>query len=157
VCETRHLPAGAPRLLCSVPTPITADDEPLLSAWVTTCLESPLSDATSAHISLRGTLCTFSAPQMHGPLLDFARYAGDVVLDLSGLSFIDTCGVRLLQRLHDQLLLEGCFLRIHDPAPNVERVLELVGAEVGTPCHPGWMSSGTADSAGRSRSDLGAT
>lgn len=144
MCDTRHLPANAPRLLCSVETPITGDDEPLLSAWVTTCPESPLGDVTSAHVSLRGTLCTFSAPCIREPLLAFARYAGNVVLDLSALSFIDTCGVRLLQRLHDELLLEGCFLRLHDPAPNVERVLELVGADVGEPCHPDRSGSGPA-------------
>jgi len=67
------------------------------------------------------------------------------VLDLSDLSFIDMCGVRLLERLHDELLLEGCFLGIHDPAPMVERVLELAGADVGEPCHRSRVRSRLAD------------
>ena len=156
MCDIRHLSADAPRLLCSVPTPGSDDDEALLTAWVTTCSESPIGDAASAHVSLRGTLCTFSAPRVREPLLDFARYAGNVVLDLSSLSFIDTCGVRLLQQLHDQLLLEGCFLRIHDPAPNVERVLDLVGADVGEACHPGSPNARTTNGAARAGAPGGA-
>jgi anti-sigma B factor antagonist len=51
---------------------------------------------------------------------------GDLVLDLTDLTFIDSSGVRGLVTISG-LLHGGGRLILHDPAPAVRRVLDLVG------------------------------
>jgi anti-sigma B factor antagonist len=56
---------------------------------------------------------------------------GDVMLDLSELSFVDSSGIRLFIRLH--LALEGRgTLTLRSPTPHVARILQMSGlADVG--------------------------
>jgi len=56
-----------------------------------------------------------------------AREAGGLLLDLSGLTFIDSSGLRLVVRL-DVAAREGAFELSIVPGPhNVQRVFEIVG------------------------------
>lgn len=50
---------------------------------------------------------------------------GDVVLDVSGVEFIDSVGLEVLIRVHRGLLDDGRRLVLRDPAPPVARLLEL--------------------------------
>ncbi len=50
---------------------------------------------------------------------------GDVVLDMSGVEFIDSVGLEVLIRMHRALRDEGRRLVLRDPAEPVARLLEL--------------------------------
>jgi anti-sigma B factor antagonist len=51
---------------------------------------------------------------------------GDLVLDLSELTFVDSCGISAFVRLaHDRS--DGAVLVLDRPRPEVKRVLDLVG------------------------------
>ena len=52
---------------------------------------------------------------------------GDVVLDLRGLEFVDSTGIRALIGISSRL--EGGTLVLEGPTPSVRRVLELVRAD----------------------------
>jgi anti-sigma B factor antagonist len=52
--------------------------------------------------------------------------AGDVVLDMSELSFVDSSGIRLFIRLHQALHDRGGLI-LRSPTPHVARVLEIAG------------------------------
>ena len=130
-----HLPTSTPRLLCSVRSPGRDNDPPLLMAWVGCCRPSSDDAQTAAYVSLHGDLCTYSARRMREGLLDYAAYAGDLVVDLSALRFLDTSGVELLEDVSAHLLRVGGFLQVHDPSDAARRVLELIHPDLPTPCH----------------------
>ncbi len=50
---------------------------------------------------------------------------GDVVLDMSGVTFIDSVGLEAVIRMHRSLRDDGRRLILRDPAPPVARLLEL--------------------------------
>ena len=54
-----------------------------------------------------------------------AQPAASVVLDLSGVGFLDSVGLEVLIRVHRVLRAEGRRLVLRDPAPPVARLLEL--------------------------------
>jgi anti-sigma B factor antagonist len=53
--------------------------------------------------------------------------ATDLVLDLSGLAFVDSSGLRVLISAQHQLAERGGTLTLHDPSPTVRRLLEITG------------------------------
>jgi anti-sigma B factor antagonist len=53
---------------------------------------------------------------------------GELVVDLSGLSFIDSCGLRLLVELLDRSRREGFEFRLI-PGPRVQSLFELTGLD----------------------------
>lgn len=53
--------------------------------------------------------------------------AGSTVVDLSGLSFIDSSGVAALVRAQQQLAAEGHSLTLTRPSSAVARVFEILG------------------------------
>ncbi len=54
------------------------------------------------------------------------KAAGDVMLDLSDLSFVDSTGIRLFIRLHKALDGHGELI-LRSPAPHVAYILEIAG------------------------------
>lgn len=54
---------------------------------------------------------------------------GDVVLDLHGVTFIDSTGIGVLTQLHRLAADSGVHLIIRDPSARVSRILELTGLE----------------------------
>jgi anti-anti-sigma factor len=52
-----------------------------------------------------------------------------VVLDGSGLTFMDSSGLRVLIRASNRATTEGATFRVVAPQPAVRRVLELAGAD----------------------------
>lgn len=53
--------------------------------------------------------------------------AGDVVLDLSNVTFLDTAGAAVLVAAQGHLAGKGCRLRVRDAGPSVSRLLTLAG------------------------------
>jgi anti-anti-sigma factor len=65
--------------------------------------------------------------------LDDINGAGRLVLDLRGLSFIDSTGLHLLVALHQRAQREGFKLTLVAPAPPVDRAIQLCGLDASLP------------------------
>jgi anti-sigma B factor antagonist len=52
---------------------------------------------------------------------------GDVTLDVSGLTFIDSSGIRLFVRLERAIRDRGGVLHLRGPSPHIARVFEVAG------------------------------
>ena len=54
---------------------------------------------------------------------------GDVIVDLAGLTYIDSSGIGVLVAQRNRLSANGGSLQLRDPQPAVRRVLETCGLE----------------------------
>jgi anti-sigma B factor antagonist len=54
---------------------------------------------------------------------------GDVIVDLSGVSYLESVGIGVLVAQRNRLTLNGGSLQLRDPQPFVRQVLEIVGLE----------------------------
>jgi anti-sigma B factor antagonist len=68
--------------------------------------------------------------------LDGIESAGRVVLDLRGLSFIDSTGVHLLAALHQHAQRDGFQLTLVAPAAPADRAIQLCGLDQTLPFVP---------------------
>lgn len=127
MCPTIFRPQRDPRLLYSVGS--NPDGEPaLLSAWVGCCAGPGEQRAHTGYVALEGELCAYTSSLLRDPLFDFVAYAGDVVVDLGRLRFIDSAGVGFLDELASRQSAQGGFVHLHDPQPFVQKVMRLVDA-----------------------------
>jgi anti-sigma B factor antagonist len=84
---------------------------------------------TGAERTIRpaGELDIATAPQLEQALLE-GRRAGDVVvLDLSGLAFIDSTGLRVVVRATNAARDDGWTLRLRRARPQVQRIFDIAG------------------------------
>ena len=94
--------------------------------------EGSLASTVRPHavLALAGELDVAGATEAHKRLLGLKlRPGGQLVLDLSGLRFMDSTGVRLILRAHEQALRHGAELVVVRGPEPVMRVLELVGLD----------------------------
>jgi anti-sigma B factor antagonist len=83
------------------------------------------------HLSLRGELDLATAPELE-ELLDRRLVAGtEVVIDLRGLEFMDSSGVRVLVAGHAQASRAGTRLVLVRPEPGspVAKIIEVSGLD----------------------------
>jgi anti-sigma B factor antagonist len=74
-----------------------------------------------------GELDIATAPELERVLLD-DRVAGDVVvLDLAGLEFMDSTGLRVIVRAAEAARRDGWELRLRSARPEVQRIFDLTG------------------------------
>ena len=79
-------------------------------------------------LTLEGELDIGTVPEAAGSIDAFAGTSSRIVLDLTGLTFFDSAGVRLVDRLARRCAGEGGCLRLVAPRGNrARRVLEMVG------------------------------
>jgi anti-anti-sigma factor len=80
----------------------------------------------SSILHLTGELDAFSAPDVEGRITQALaeRASSDVILDLSGLSFMDSTGVHLLIQISHKLPSGGKLI-VSEATGSVRRVLEL--------------------------------
>jgi anti-sigma B factor antagonist len=96
-------------------------------------LEQPLRIVTSRDddtvvVSLTGELDPHTVPMLAEELDDaLASGVTSVALDLSGLTFIDSSGLRVVISTHRQLEERGGKLVVRQPSDTVRRLLELTG------------------------------
>jgi anti-sigma B factor antagonist len=80
--------------------------------------------------ALAGDLDMSATNALTDRLLAFGAEHGQVVtLDMGGVEFVDSSGLRCLTKVFGELASFGGELRIVDPSPAVLRVLRLVGVE----------------------------
>lgn len=78
------------------------------------------------HLGLSGDLDSFTAADLDAALAALGP-AADVVIDLSGLSFMDSSGLRVLIGAHTALDGEGNKLVLTSPSRAVGRLFEISG------------------------------
>jgi anti-sigma B factor antagonist len=79
-------------------------------------------------IALSGELDPHTAPLLQGTIDQLlAEGSTDLVLDLSGLGFVDSSGLRVLISAQSLLADQGGTLTLHAPSETVRRLLEITG------------------------------
>jgi anti-sigma B factor antagonist len=78
-------------------------------------------------LRLAGELDLYTAPRLRDHLPAVLADDGDVAVDLSSLSFIDSTGLGDITRIHRQLEAQDRRLILRSPTPVVLRVLEITG------------------------------
>ena len=79
-------------------------------------------------LTVEGELDCASAPLLHAALEDL-RAGSSVILELSGLTFIDSSGVRLLMMHARRMRQARGALFVRCPSPPVQRVVTLTGID----------------------------
>lgn len=77
-------------------------------------------------LTLAGEIDAHTAPNLASAI---ARMSGDVDLDLSGVQFVDSSGLRVLIDAHQTLTARGNELRLREPSTAVRRLLEISGVD----------------------------
>ena len=90
--------------------------------------EEPLADGTR-QLVLRGELDMIGTPEVEARLAELAGQGVGVRLDLSGLTFMDSTGVRVLFSAAKEADDSGRQLEIVRPQGDVWRVIELTGLQ----------------------------
>jgi stage II sporulation protein AA (anti-sigma F factor antagonist) len=96
-------------------------------------------DGPCPTLVLRGELDLYSAPMLEDALRMVEEEATDrVVLDLGGLTFIDSAGIHRLLASDERLRARGGRLALRTGSSQVQRMLELTGAlqRLDTDGHP---------------------
>jgi anti-sigma B factor antagonist len=88
-------------------------------------------DGDRAVIAVRGELDLATAPELEAALLPDLREGGSALLDLRGLEFMDSTGVRVIVAAHHAAQEHGGTLALVRTAPDgpVARVLEISGLD----------------------------
>jgi anti-anti-sigma factor len=83
-------------------------------------------DNGAMKVVVDGELEEISAVQLSAASLHARDAAGDVVLDLGGVSFADGTGIRMIETIHRAFERSGHRLTIVNPSPRVRREIERV-------------------------------
>lgn len=87
-----------------------------------TCRESP----GALIVTLRGRLDANNSPECRQRLQEYAQAGGcRLILDLSGLEFVDSSGLGVLLTAHKLAGAKGGDVRLACPTPSVRRLLTL--------------------------------
>jgi anti-sigma B factor antagonist len=97
---------------------------------VTTGEASQTRERPQAVLALEGELDVANATDAQKRMLHLdLRRGGRLVLDLSGLTFMDSTGIRVILQAEQHARLHGAELVVVRPPDAVMRVLELVGLD----------------------------
>jgi anti-sigma B factor antagonist len=109
---------------------------------------------TTAIVRLAGELDLATAPELTDVLHGLEPGCQRIILDLTGLEFIDSTGLRLAVTEHDRASLDGFEFVITGAAGAVLKVLRLTGLDVTLPLAPDVPSvMGDASTNGRAPRD----
>ncbi|NUR87944.1 MAG: STAS domain-containing protein [Nonomuraea sp.] len=91
---------------------------------------------TTLTVSLTGELDIATSEALRGHLLGLLEEAGgaprpglSMVIEMSGVSFIDAAGLGILVSLRNQALRRHTSLRVAGVPPNMKRLLRITGLE----------------------------
>jgi anti-anti-sigma factor len=76
-----------------------------------------------------GEIDIASRPELEEAIERLEQTPTDLVIDLSGVTFVDSQGVNLLVHVHRVLQEAGASLAVARPSPVVRKVLELTGVD----------------------------
>jgi anti-sigma B factor antagonist len=110
---------------------------------------------TTAVVRLAGELDLATTPELADVLHGLEPACERIILDLTGLEFIDSTGLRLAVVEHDRSAVDGFEFVIAGAAGSVLRVLRLTGLDVTLPLAPDVASVlGDASSNGKFNGNL---
>ena len=81
----------------------------------------------STYLTVGGELDIYTAPQLQERLAQESANGGTLVLDLGGLDFIDSSGIRVLVVAWQESQRDGFKLRLTRGSDTVMHALEIVG------------------------------
>ena len=94
----------------------------------TLTISTETSDGTVS-VALRGELDLASAPQLERRLRTIERQRPQrLIVDLAGLAFIDSTGLRLLLQADERCGQSGCEMVLRPGGASVQRVFDVTGA-----------------------------
>ena len=76
---------------------------------------------------------------------EVSRGVRRLILDLSGLAFMDSAGMQVLLSVRTVLIVRGAIMALVSPQPVVARILELTGADQIIPVYGTLEDAQTAD------------
>ena len=79
-----------------------------------------------ASVDVHGDIDAHTAPQLAAALVPLPG-TGDVVVDLSSVTFMDSSGIRVIVEAHRAAVAAGRRLVLNRPSPSVTRIIELSG------------------------------
>ncbi len=96
-------------------------------------------DNADVVVEVSGELDILSAPQLHDGLAALIDGHGNlsIVIELSGLEFMDAAGLRVLVDAQNRIRSHGGEIRVARPRPNVQRVFEITGLSGFLHCETG--------------------
>lgn len=77
-------------------------------------------------LTLAGEIDAHTAPGLAGAI---GELSGDVTLDLAGVDFVDSSGLRVLIDAHQSITGRGDSLSLKQPSDAVRRLLEISGVD----------------------------
>ncbi|MFF7975690.1 anti-sigma factor antagonist [Streptomyces sp. NPDC007905] len=86
-------------------------------------------------VTVGGEIDHDSAPQLLQALTSHDTAAQRTVLDVSGVTFMDSSGINALITAHQAAESLGGWLRLAGPSPSVSRLIEIVGLRPVIACH----------------------
>jgi len=96
------------------------------NGWPFRCEVSP--DGDSVAIRLHGELDVATAPEVDSAFADVAERRVPIMLDLRGLTFMDSRGIRMLVSFNEQALASGFSFTI-SCGDRIGRLLALTGVD----------------------------
>ena len=83
--------------------------------------------AGGRRLEVGGELDLAASSTLRAALAELAHGDGDVTIDLSAVTFIDSTALRVLVHAHSEAAAAGGRLIVADPSPVVVRVLQVAG------------------------------
>lgn len=99
------------------------------ASWGILRVDAWRSQDGTLRVRLDGDLDIYSAADLHNRLREAEAGCIDVVIDLSGLSFIDCAGLHQIVEAERRARLRGGRLTLIDGPPSVHRLFTLTGLE----------------------------
>jgi anti-sigma B factor antagonist len=96
------------------------------------------------HLVLSGELDMAAIPALHCTLGEASSELECLVVDMSGLTFLDSTGIHFLLDVQSRAERDGWILRVVPGPPQVQRVLEIAGVAELLP----WADAGVAQDLG---------
>lgn len=85
-------------------------------------------DGSRLDLAVAGELDLYTAPRLEEAVaVETSTGASEVVLELSGVTFVDSSGLSAIITLHQQLTASGATLALRNPSAFVVRLLDLTG------------------------------
>ncbi len=82
---------------------------------------------TQSRAALSGEVDADNCSEMSASLSQAGALSAQLIVDVSGLAFIDSSGISELLRIRESMLEAGGSLILVKPTANVRRVLEITG------------------------------
>lgn len=94
----------------------------------TTIEAQNISAAEALGVRVSGELDMQTSPALEQALAAGVEAGGPVLVDLSGVTFMDSTAIHVLIRTAQQLLGQGCVI-VHGEPPHIARVLDIAALE----------------------------